>query len=40
MSNGGVESIVECTDRVMADDLDICSRSARDSAPRAEPIQI
>lgn len=40
MSDGGVESSAERTDRVVADDLDTCSHSARDSAPRAEPIQI
>lgn len=40
MSNGGVESSVERCDRAVADDLDTCSHTARDSAPRAEPIQI
>lgn len=40
MSNGGVESSVERSDRAVADDLDTCSHTARDSAPRAEPIQI
>lgn len=39
MSNGGVES-VERTDKAVPDDLGTCSHSARDSAPRAEPIQI
>lgn len=37
--NGRVEKYsMERCDR--ADDLDTCSHSARDSAPRAEPIQI
>ncbi len=40
MSDGGVESSVERTDRAVADDLVTCSHSARDSAQRAEPIQI
>lgn len=40
MLNAGVESSVERTDRVVADDLDTCPHSARDSALRAEPIQI
>lgn len=40
MSNVGVESSVERNDRVVADDLDTSPPSARDSAPRAEPIQI
>lgn len=40
MSDVGVENSVERTDRVVADDLDTCPHSARDSAPRAEPIQI
>lgn len=39
-SNGGVESGVERSDRAAGDDLDTCSHSARDSAPRAQPIQI
>lgn len=39
--NGGVEKYsMERCDRAVADDLDTCSHSARDSAPRAEPIQI
>lgn len=35
-----MEMNVESSDRAVADDLDACSHSARDSAPRAEPIQI
>lgn len=40
MSREGVESSALSTERTVADDLDTCSHSARDSALKAEPIQI